>query len=92
MKIRYSREAFTIEAKRQNLPLVLSDKCPECGEEVKHDYSKMCYMSYIVLNVPMSVAFWCGECNHSWECWIQLNLSVKKCPAPDEEDSDADQT
>lgn len=65
MKISVNKkDPLEIEAKRINLPVKITSKCPECGTPVTVDFSSEdCYLSYITLNAEEEIVF-----QHDTEC------------------------
>lgn len=63
-------------AKRFYLPVIISEKCPACGHEVKVDFSVDSYLSYPSPNEPFQYDFYCDECGHEWKSEEEIVLKI----------------
>lgn len=70
----------SIECKRANLPFLVVSKCPKCGEEITHDYSRGEYVSGPVVNGKNTLYFYhdtpSGE--HEWQVTVMLRMTMEE--------------
>ena len=76
MKIEPSEGKVKLD-KRTNLPFILKDICPGCGEPFKADLSASHYLSYPTVNADFDFGCYCNECDHEWDRRLSLNVTLE---------------
>lgn len=89
MKINNTNTNHSLDLKRCYLPIVITDTCPTCGEEVSKDLSRD-YLSYPTINQPFKTGMYHyiegskedGSKNeeHEWNVIVVLRVSMEAAP------------
>ncbi len=76
-KLVRNEKTFELDnVKNLNIPYLLKGTCPECGEEVTHDFEDF-PLQYPNVGEPESFHVYCEECEHEHELQLQLDISLK---------------
>ena len=81
MKINDKRlkKPFTMhDCKRFLIPVTLQEKCPECKTKCETDMYEEGMIEYPSINAPTPVYFYCENCDHEWDAFIEIRIKVKK--------------
>ena len=85
MRIENTTRITSLDAKRCDLPVVITDACPTCGVEVSK-YLSSDYVSYPKVNVPFDVSMHHviehedRDEEHDWKVKVVLRVSMEAAP------------
>lgn len=86
MKIERTSATFAVDAKRLYLPFKVTLPCPACGHKWVWSAQTGHYMSYPTFEVPQNLYGYCEECDHEWQVWVTLDVTMTPAEAPKEEE------
>lgn len=86
MKIEKVPGIFIVDVKRLYLPFKVTMPCPECGHEWVWSKPTGHYVAYPQLGQPKDLYGYCEECDHEWEVWVTLEITMTPAAAPKEEE------
>lgn len=75
-----------MDAKRLYLPFKVTLPCPACGHKWVWSAQTGHYMSYPTFEVPQNLYGYCEECDHEWQVWVTLDVTMTPAEAPKEEE------